>query len=159
MGGSRFEIRECEVRVGGRLQPDELDAVGWSAGLVELDNAESPVCERGERDPGAVVAAAGERDRVAGLEQRQDERRRRACAGGEEQRGTAVELAQRGLGGRDRRAAEALVVKLRQLAMLVVRPDRGPVERLHRSSLYRLWLQLFEPTHVGELGEEPSPRG
>ena len=102
VGGSRFEIRHREVRVGRRLQPDELDTLRRRPGLVELDDAEPPRRERGEGDAGAVVPAAGERDRVARLEQRQGERRRRTGAGREEERGAAVQLAQRGLGGRDR---------------------------------------------------------
>src|SRR2546427_348913 len=76
--------------------------------------------ERGEGGGGAVVPAAGECDRVARLEQRQRERRRRTGAGREEERGAAVQLAQRGFGSRDRGAAEALVVEVPELALLVV---------------------------------------
>ena len=134
VGGGSLEIRHREERVGGRLQPDELDAFGRHARLVELDDAEAPGRERGERDAGAVVAALGERDRVARREEGQDERRRRAGAGREEERRTAVQLPQRRLGGRDRRAAEALVVEVPRLPVLVVGPERRPVQRFRHGA-------------------------
>ena len=56
-------VAAAEIALG------ELDAVGRRARLVELDDAESPRRQRGERDAGAVVPAAGEGDRVARLEQ------------------------------------------------------------------------------------------
>ncbi len=131
MRDRRLQIRHREVRIRRSLEPDELDALGRRPGLVELDDAEAPRRERGERDAGAEVSAARQRDRVAGLQQGEDESGRRSGARRKEERGASVELAERGLGGCDSRTAEALVVELASLALLVVRPDRRPVERLH----------------------------
>ena len=138
MRDGRDEIRHREVRVRGRFEPDELDPVRRRPRLVELNDADAPPLEGGERDPSPVVAPAGERDRVARLEQREDERRRRAGAGGEEEGRAAVQLPERGLGGGDGRVAESLVVEVARLAALVVRPHRRAVEGLHRADPTRV---------------------
>jgi hypothetical protein len=98
--------------------------------LVELDVAHAPALERVEEHAGAVVAALGERDRLAGLQQGEHQRRRRAGAGGEEQRLAALELRELGLGRKPVRVRIALVVQLARLT-LPVGPDRRAVERLH----------------------------
>src|SRR3954463_4389991 len=63
--------------------------------------------------------------------------RRRACSRGEQQRVTAVELAERPLRRDAGGVRVALVVEVARLAALVVRPDRRAVERGHGASLAR----------------------
>ena len=131
MCGCGLEVGHREVRIRRGLEPDELDALGRRAGLVELDVAQPPAGERLEGDTGAEVTPLGERDRVAGLEHREHERGRRAAAGGKEQCPAAVELAEAFLGLGDGRAAVPGVIELSGLAPLVVRPDRRAVDGLH----------------------------
>ena len=124
----RLEVGHRQERVGRRLEPDELDAVGRRAGLVELDVLEAPALELAEERRRPVVAALGDRDRVARLQQREDERGRRAGARGEEERLAALELTERALRGDSGRVRVALVVELAGLAVLV-RPQRRAVDR------------------------------
>ena len=64
---------------------------------------DAPASELVEHDAGSVVGALGERDRLPGREQREDDRRARCRARGEEQRVAAVE--QRRAVARPRRAS------------------------------------------------------
>ena len=130
VGRGRLEVGDGQERVRRRLDPDEIGVRGRSAGLVELDEAQAPPLELAEEDACPVVGIARERDRVAGLEQGEDERRRGRRAGREQERGAAVERLERALGLRARRVAVALVVVRARLAVYV-RPDRRAVERLH----------------------------
>ena len=137
----RRRVRRGGLEVGHRqegvrrsLQPDELDAGRRRPGLVELHVLQAPALELAEEGRRAVVAAFGDGDRRAGLEQRQDDRGRRSGTGGEEERLAAVELAEDAFGGDAGRMRIALVVELAQLAVLV-RPERRAVKRLHESEL------------------------
>jgi hypothetical protein len=123
----RLEVRHGEERVRRRLQPDEVDATGRRAGLVELDVAESPAAELAEEDAGAEVGALGERDGPSGLQQREDDRGARGGARGEEHGLAAVELTERPLGLRDRRAPVPRVDERAGLPVLVG-PRRRAVE-------------------------------
>ncbi len=135
MRGGRLEVGHGQERVRGRLDPDELHAVGRRPRLVELDVAQAPRLERLEGDARAEVAAGRERDRVARLQHREHERGRRARARGVEERRAAVQLAEARLGLDDGRVAVARVEELARLAPLVVGPDGGAVERVHGGNL------------------------
>ena len=125
-----MEVRHRQEGVRRGLEPDELDAVRRRPGLVELDVAHTPLRERLEGAARPEVAALGERDRVARLQQRQDECRRRAGARGKEQRLAALDRAERVLRRRDRRRVVARVVETAGRPVLV-RPDRRAVEIVH----------------------------
>ena len=64
-----LEVGHREEGVRRRFEPDEVDAVGRRAGLVELDDVQAPAFELAEEDAGSEVGAFGERDRVAGGEE------------------------------------------------------------------------------------------
>src|SRR5256885_7870794 len=115
MRGGGLEIGHREKRVRGSLEPDELHALGWRTGLVEFDVAQPPLSQRLEGDARSEVAPFGERDRVARPEQGEDEGSRRAATRREEQRASAVELAEAGFGLGERRAAIAGVIELPRL--------------------------------------------
>jgi hypothetical protein len=104
------------------------------ARLVELDAPKAPALERREQDTRAVVAAAGERDRLARLQQREHEGCRRAGAGREDQRLAAFELAELSLDGERVGMRIALVVELAGLPV-AVRPDRCAFDGLHEGGL------------------------
>src|SRR5256885_12494836 len=112
MRGGGLEIGHREKRVRGSLEPDELHALGWRTGLVELDVAQAPLRQRLEGDARSEVAPFGERDRVARPEQGEHEGGCRSATRRKEQRVAAVELAEAGFGLGDRRAAVAGVVEL-----------------------------------------------
>ena len=105
--------------------------LGRRAGLVELDVADAPALERVEEHAGAVVAALGERDRLAGLEQARapapssapvPEGKRSASPPSSSPSARSAASAVR--------VGVALVVQLARLAV-PVGPDRRAVERLH----------------------------
>ena len=91
--GGGLEVGHRQERIRRRLEPDELHAVGRRPGLVELHVLEAPARELPEERRRAVVAALGDRDRVARPQERQDDRGRRAGARREEKRLAALELA------------------------------------------------------------------
>ena len=95
-----LQVGQREQRVRGRLDPDEVGAVGRRSGLVELDVVEPPAAEQRERADRPVVRVLRDRDALPGLEQGEDQRGRRARAGREQQRGATLELPERGLGRR-----------------------------------------------------------
>ena len=105
--GRGLEVRHRQERVRRRLEPDELHALRRGPGLIELDVLEAPLAECLECDAGAEIAALGERDRVARLQEREDECSRRAAPGREEQGLPAVELPEPRLRLRDGGAAVA----------------------------------------------------
>jgi hypothetical protein len=134
VGDRGLEIGHGQERIGRRLEPDEVDAVGRRTRLVELDEPNAPGLERAEEHSGPVVGTLGQRDGLPRLEQAEDERGGRPGAGGIHERLAALELRERAL-GRDRvRMAVALVVERARLAV-AVRPDRRAVERLHDRQL------------------------
>ena len=49
--GRGLEVRHRQERVRGRLEPDEVDAVGRRPGLVELDVPDAPALELAEQRP------------------------------------------------------------------------------------------------------------
>src|SRR5256714_3191705 len=128
MRRSGLEVREAEERVRGRLDPDELDALGRNAALVELLVTQAPSAEQPEEQARSVVGARCEGDRVAGPEQREDERRRGRRARGKEQRVAAFELAEQPFRLESRGVGVALVEELADLAVRVGE-RRGAVER------------------------------
>ena len=71
----RLEVGHRQQRIRRRLDPDEVGARGRWPGLVEQDVLEAPALELREENAGSVVGVLRERDRRAGREQRQDERR------------------------------------------------------------------------------------
>ena len=117
-----LEVGHRQERVRRSLEPDELNIIGRRRGLVELHVLEAPALELPKERRRPVVAAFGDRDRGAGLEESQDDRCRRSGTGGEEERLAAVELAEDVLGGHAGGVRVALVVELAQLAVLV-RPE------------------------------------
>ena len=126
--GGGLEVGHRQEWVRRSLEPDELDALGRRPGLVELHVLQAPALELAEESRCPVVAAFGDGDRGTGLEQSQDDRRRRSCTGGEEECLAAVELPEDAFGGDAGGVRVALVVELAQLAVLV-RPERRTVER------------------------------
>src|SRR5215211_8313292 len=135
MSRRRFEIRDLEQRIRRNLEPDHVGVGRRRALLVELGDVYAPPLERTQRARGAEVRPGRHGDGRAWPEERERERRGRTHPGGEEERRTAVQLAERALGSRARGVCVPLVEELLRLAPLVVRPDRRAIERAHDSSL------------------------
>ena len=135
--GCGLEVGHRQEGIRGRLEPNEVCALGRRLRLVEFGEAHAPAFERAEEKSRAVVGALGERDRLAGLQQAEHERGDRAGARGEEQRLAALELAERPFRRNPGWVRVALVVEGGRLTALV-RPDRRAVERLHGPTLVSL---------------------
>ncbi len=86
MRGRRVEVGHGQERVRRGLQPDQVRALRRRAGLVELDVLQSPAAELVHEHAGPEVPAGRQRDGVARLEQREEQRRRRGRPRGEEER-------------------------------------------------------------------------
>ena len=116
--GCGLEVRHRQERVRGRLEPDEVGVRPAAARSGRTRRAGGPSARARGAGSRAVVRALGERDGLAGLEQREDHRGRRRRAGREEQR-----LARR-RARRARRSASATVgldeARVRELARLAV---------------------------------------
>ena len=98
----------------------------------------------------AEVGALGERDRVAGLQQREHERGRGGGCRSEEKRlpfRRAFELRDRALGLDPGRVGVARVDESAGLAVLVVRPDRGAVDAQEASLTVTRARLVRVPTH------------
>ena len=76
----RLEVGHRQERVRRCLEPHEVDAVRRRAGLVELDEPETPLLESAQKQRSPVVTALCERDRLARLAERKHQRRDRARA-------------------------------------------------------------------------------
>jgi hypothetical protein len=81
VGGRGFEVGHRQEGIRGRLEPDELHALGRRPRLVELDVSQTPALEDAEHRRRPEVAALGDRDRVAGAEESKHDARRGAGAG------------------------------------------------------------------------------
>ena len=135
--GGRLEVRHRQQRVRRSLEPDEVGACGRRPGLVEENVLQPPALELGQQHAGPVVGVLRERDRGAGLEQREHDRRRRAHPRREEERLAAVEPAEHPL-GLDADGMRVPRVVERPGLPVDVRPDRRAVERrLHAANLPR----------------------
>src|SRR5262249_40254374 len=86
--------RKGEVRVRGRLQPDEVDRRRRRARLVELDEPKAPGLQGSEKDGGSEVAALGERDRLSRAGEGEDGAGGGRRAGCEKQYTASLELSE-----------------------------------------------------------------
>ncbi len=129
-----LHVREGQERIGGRLEPDEIDAVRRRAGLVELDEPKRPSA-RARGTARTSRSSNLRRARWSGPARQQSERRcrRGSRAGGEEQRVPSVQRAQGALRVYARRMVVARVEELARLPV-PVRPDGRAVER-HQPTL------------------------
>ena len=119
MCGGGFEVGHRQEGIRRRLEPDEVGALRRRPGLVELDELQAPALELLERDRGPEVGAFGERDRLTGRQERQDDAEGRGGSRREEQRLAAFELTERTLGRKPVRVGVALVVQLAGLGVPV----------------------------------------
>ena len=134
-GGMRsrgLEVRHGQERIRRRFEPDHIRALGRRTRLVELDVAHAPRRQRLEQPRGPVVRAVRDRDRLAGPQLRQYERRYRAGAGREEERCPAFERSELALGLDACGVSVALVSEAARVSVLVG-PDRGAVDAGHRA--------------------------
>ena len=127
-------VRQRQDRVRGRFDPHDVGR-RRRLGLVELDELQPPRLEHAEEHARPEVRALGQRDRLPGACEREDDRGRRGRSRGVEQRVAALELAESRFRLDTGRVVVPRVVELARLALVVVGPDRGAVGRLHHRNL------------------------
>ena len=102
------EVGEGQERVRRRLEPDQIGAGRRRRVWSNSRGRQPPAPEIADQHSHAVVRIGGDRDSLSLTQQAQQRCRRRGEPRREEQRVTAVELSQRGLGGLARRCPSRL---------------------------------------------------